>query len=145
MTKKITIKQRQEIYEYLLTLNCPDLLAALTAERSQVYALGILDYVFFSLFIEDAFIWSETPEGFEFWRMIHESVLEIESKGKHWLTHPLDYDLPVDLEHKMSKTIAGATLDAYTSDSKELLKTSAQGLSFWAKAKLFLGKWVYKV
>jgi len=29
----------------------------------------------------------------------------------------------------------------YTPDSKELFKTSAQELSFWAKVKLFLGKW----
>jgi len=109
MTKKLTTAQRQEIYERLLTLDCPDLLAALIAERSEVYALEVFDCAFLYVFIEDLFVWRDTPEGFEFWQMMHESVLETEGIGKHWLPHHSDYDLPVDLEHKISKAIDSAS------------------------------------
>jgi hypothetical protein len=137
MIKKLTIKERQKIYKHLSGVKCPDLLAALIAKRAQLDTLEILrDETTLQEFIPAAFRWSETPEGFEFWQMMQECALEIECKGLHWGEHPSDYDLPVDLEHKLAQDIKVAIENPLDESSE---------LTWWNKVKLFFGKWVYKV
>lgn len=65
---ELNIKQKQELYDYLLTLDYPDLLAALIAERSdktrtELQELGIT----FNDIVCSAFTWECTEEGHDFW------------------------------------------------------------------------------
>lgn len=82
--KELSIEQKQEIYEYLLTFDYPDLLAALIAERSEetlawheVMHDGEYPLTVSSL-ISGAFLWDETPEGVDFWGEITREIEEIE-------------------------------------------------------------------
>jgi len=76
---KLTIKQKQVIYERLLSLECPDLLAALIAERSTRYNQSINTTVFD--IIGNNFNWSSTPEesdGSDFWCEMYSELYELE-------------------------------------------------------------------
>jgi hypothetical protein len=136
MTKKLTIKQRQEIYEYLLTLNCPDLLAALIAKRAQYYALYSFSVNSIQGIIENLFAWHNSPEGFEFWQMMHEGALEIDDEVsyKDDFESPTELDFPVHTSEAVKITIIPPKSN----------KTPVN-LSFSEKVKLFFGKWIYKV
>ena len=85
--KELNIENKQEIYEYLLTIACPDTLAALIAERSEETlawheSLHDSEYpLTLSSLISGAFLWDETPEGVEFWWEITQEIGDIE-KGK---------------------------------------------------------------
>lgn len=79
--KELSIEQKQEIYEYLLTIDCPDLLADLVAERSLTWheSMHASEYpLTISSFISAAFLWDETPEGVDLWEEITREIEEIE-------------------------------------------------------------------
>jgi hypothetical protein len=149
--KKLTIKQKQAIYEHLLTLNCPDLLAALIAERSTRYSRHI-DTTIYNV-IADNFTWDTTPEesdGSEFWYEIYEESVELENTTSAGDQHvavtiaerggfPEVYEsyAPMDIEIRFDKDDLVTIPQSQPDESLEL--------AWWNKAKLFLGKLLYRV
>jgi hypothetical protein len=69
----LTIEQKQKVYEHLLTLDCPDLLAALIAERSnwhpQDNGTNSISYE-----ILHRFDWMRAPEGYNFWVDMYDDI-----------------------------------------------------------------------
>ena len=71
---KLTIKQKQVIYEHLLTLDCPDLLAALIAERSDTL---IRKENTLAECIQIFAWWRNTTETYTFWEHIYDEVVDM--------------------------------------------------------------------
>lgn len=171
--KNYTNKERQQIYEHLLTLDCPDLLASLIAQRADKNFMEYeaSNYTSLEEFIANAFLWEESEEGWEFWFEIHECLYTDEYDT------PTVADVIESTEQEMfDKTLFGATPEQsrelikamstpdfespteadFTKDKKDLAKIytaypvkgvgfTQEKVSFWTKVKLFFGKWFYKV
>jgi hypothetical protein len=149
----LTIKQKQVIYEHLLTLDCPDLLAALIAERSTRYSRYIGTTI--SDVINENFVWCLTPEENEeddpeFWWELYLEAVELEDTTPAGDQHvaiiadercgyPEVYEnyAPMDIEIKFDKDDLVIIPQAQPDESLEL--------AWWNKAKLFLGKLFYRV
>lgn len=78
--KKLSIEEKQKVYEYLLNKDCPDLLAALVAERSEEtveWHQSIADDeepLTIGDVLGGAFYWDASPEGDEFWRTLWKEI-----------------------------------------------------------------------
>ena len=78
--KQLSIEEKQKVYEYLLKKDCPDLLAALIAERSEetvewhqeIYVDG--EPLTIGDVLGGAFFWDASPEGDEFWRTLWKEI-----------------------------------------------------------------------
>lgn len=169
--KNYTIAQRNEIYEHLLTLQTPDLLAALIAQRADknfmIYEAS--NYTSLMELITDAFIWEETKEGWEFWFEIHECLCAeeydtptlsdvIESTEREMFdsvikVHDVDFESPTEVDFA-SNASTKAKIEINVDVSKfnqemgkfhKEFSKEIQPLSFWTRVKLFFGKWGYKV
>lgn len=129
--KNYTITERQEIYEHLVSIDCPDLLAALIANRVDKKSIDsdYLDKSDLASWIMWSFVWVETPEDFDFWAAMHDSIF-------------MEYDFTdFDTEYTaptVAEAIDSTTLEMYNRHTQE-------PLSFWTRVKLFLGRWIYKV
>lgn len=110
--KNFTTAQRNEIYEHLLTLDCPDLLASLIAQRADKNFMKYEASKYTSLveLIADAFIWEETKEGWEFWFEVQECLLYAE-----------EYDTPT-----IADVIESTEKEAFDSAMKAPLKIEVQ-------------------
>ena len=161
--KNFTQAERQKIYEHLLTLQTPDLLASLIAQRADKNFMDYEASKYTSLaeFIANAFLWEESEEDWEFWFEIEE-YLDTKEYGT-----PTVVDVIESTEREMfdSATITPEDDFAPTEitpakieiniektpfripQPQEYLDFVAERdkVSFWTKVKLFLGKWVYKV
>jgi hypothetical protein len=160
--KKLTVKQKQVIYEHLLTLDCPDLLAALIAERSTRYSRHLCTTIYDVVF--ENFAWYSTPEesdGDAFWSKIHEELIELEN------TVPAPQKYEVALQEALEDDFESPTEKDFVSKDKQRLgeieiKVDASSfrddmknfqaefskeiqLSPWTKIKLFFGRIFYKV
>lgn len=162
---KLTIEQKQAIYEHLLTLDCPDLLAALLASRAKQGDLLTIRGDSLSQYISRFGFWSLTPEGSNFWSEMYKEVLEAEvlaeREGKpcndyevevQWdkagVAMPSEFESPSELDFAPTggettkiEILVNAPLDTSTCTWTQDVKA----LSFWTKVKLFFGKWNYKV
>lgn len=154
---KLSIKQKQKIYEHLLALDCPDLLAALIAERCSVYYVS--DVLHESSLAECVCLfelWNLTPEGYEFWEPIYEELtgivkftevgdeIEIDTskpKISIELIPPVDYSIDdvVRYEGKELRCTGRSQGGTEAELTPKLLK------SYWNKVKLFFGKLFYGV
>jgi hypothetical protein len=95
--KKLTIAQKQAIYEHLLTLDCPDLLAALIAERTEHSAYNnVLESSTIDGVIWTAFVWSKSPEGYDFWKEVQDDILELENTVPAPQEHEDDFESPTE-------------------------------------------------
>lgn len=76
----LTIEEKQKVYEHLLTLDCPDLLAALIADRT-TWHLQDNETNSISYEILHRFDWISTPEGVNFWRDMYDDayIYELEN------------------------------------------------------------------
>lgn len=112
--KNYTIKERQEIYEHLLTLDCPDLLAALIAQRADksfVQGMGynIKDKHSLSRILYKSFIWCHTPEEDSFWVHIYEDCNDFEySIPERRIELPTISDVIESTEREMFNCTYGA-------------------------------------
>jgi hypothetical protein len=156
--KKLTTKQKQAIYEHLLTLDCPDLLAALIAERSTRYSRHI-DTTIYDV-IADNFEWDQTPEesdGSEFWYEIYVELAELENTAPTGQEHEdalqkaleESYE-PVKIEIKHNSTVTNYKVgDMIISDKGVLVCQAVTNpsprTSFFDKVVLFFGRLFYKV
>lgn len=135
----LTIKQKQANYKHLLTLDCPDLLAALIAERS-VYPITKENIL--AECICQLEWWDKTLETESFWEHIYDEVVDM-GKG---------------LESPADKCFTGAPEDVVDYKSEPLVLTPSISTRFtleppqdkkpfsaWWKVKLFFGKLFYKV
>lgn len=148
--EKLSIKQKQEIYKYLLKKDCPDLLAALVAERSKFSLQNRICSLYYdstlSDFIAGAFSWHESTEGRDFWSILHSQISDIEGVPEEDFESPTEADFAPVGDDSAKIEILGDT-----SSFKEGLKKFQEGFkqevqpSFWTKVKLFFGKWNYKV
>lgn len=138
---KLSIKQKQEIYEHLLTLDCPDLLAALIADRCDTVIKA--DGGDVHSWVSFGFNWDSVAEGVEFWCHMYDCV---------W-----DFECPEEYEGDFSNHGGGSALEDYSlpvtpvavaieSDALNSPYQRAQEpLSLWTRVKLFLGKLSYGV
>ena len=98
--KKISIKEKQKIYKYLLKKDCPDLLAALIAERSEETVEGhqsISDDgepLTLGNVLGGAFYWYASPEGDEFWRTL---CNEIEGEEEPYVKVDEDTEFKIEV------------------------------------------------
>lgn len=171
--KNYTVKERQEIYEYLLTLQAPYLLAALIAQRADKYyysgGIKLLNEPL-PIYISNNFIWEDTPEGQSFWEEIEAELSEmtlyrtptlsdvIESTEQEMFdlvmkVHDADFEFHTEADFTHTEiTPAKIEINADVSKfNQEMEKVhnefyeDVQPLSFWAKVKLFFGRLSYGV
>ena len=76
MKLKLTIDKKQKIYDHILTLDCPDLLAALMADRTEKKDSTRIKIL--SELLSYSFLWDNTEEGFEFWEIIYQEIIRRE-------------------------------------------------------------------
>lgn len=131
----LTIKQKQATYEHLLTLDCPDLLAALIAERSKT---DIVSTTPLSECIRMFDWWDETPEG-EFWGELFEEVVDL---GEDF-EFPTEEDFAPQHEEVKIEIIPPPLWVRPV--RAPLTYRPAKEPSFIDKVKLFFGKLFYKV
>lgn len=148
--KNYTIAQRQEIYEHLLTLNCPDLLAALIAKRADIKTIALPEEKYRGYWLH-SFSWRNSEEGWDFWEVVHGCVYDPEGELLVHLGERTPEEAAVDSDEPSN--IPPALL-YYTDESLPSPKTfevvvpspeEVKPLSFLAKVKLFFGKWYYGV
>jgi len=157
---KITIEQKQAIYEHLLALDCPDLLAALIAERSTYYLRNFC----IASCITNTFTWEHTPEGRDFWETLwkmygeYESVFLVGQEYEDALQESLkslknDFESPTELDlpkvdsipTKIEINVEGWDKHWFTKGSIHGSLTTKSSPSFVDRVKLFFGKIFYKV
>ena len=144
---KLTIKQKQAIYEHLLTLDCPDLLAALIAERSDTLITKINTL---AECIQLFAWWRNTTETRTFWEHIYDEVLGME-KGFESPTDRCFTGAPEDVVYYKSEPLVIApviVVDVANTHSARQLEehyqeSNLKDLSLWTKVKLFFGKLFY--
>jgi hypothetical protein len=152
---EITTEQKQEIYEHLLSLECPDLLAALIAKRSTCYTQDIDKTI--SDIIGSNFDCIDTPETADFWLYLYEEAQDIENvveAGQEYedalqeslkddFESPTELDLPKEgsIPPKIEVNVEGFNKQWFTDPVESLQKNP----SFFDKVKLFFGKIFYKV
>lgn len=149
--KNYTIKERQEMYEHLLTLQLPDLLAALIAKRLdkdfiENDFLNAFDKHSAESIVFDGFDWFDTEEGMDFWQGVHDDIESV------MYGYEPDY-LGFDTELNESKPPSNIEIIPPTISLPETLARKVFGyveeqepkVSFWNKVKLFLGRLFYKV
>lgn len=165
--KNYTNKERQKIYEHLLTLDCPNLLAALVAQRADKTFMHCEASEHTSLWelITNAFLWQETKEGWEFWFEVHECLYAeeydtptlpavIESTEREMFNKatiiPEDDFAPTEITP--AKIEINADVSKFKQEMEKVNLTVPQPTrdgesfkEFWTKVKLFFGKWFYKV
>jgi hypothetical protein len=154
---KLTIEQKQKIYEHLLSLDCPDLLAALIAERSVIKS----SITSRKSSIIDNFTWEHTPEGRDFWETLwkmygeYESVFLVGQEYEDALQESLkdDFESPTELDlpkegsipPKIEVNVEGWDKHWFTKGSIHGSLTTKSSPSFVDRVKLFFGKIFYKV
>jgi predicted RNA-binding protein associated with RNAse of E/G family len=101
----LTIDQKQHIYEHLLKINCPDLLAALIADRCN--SVLIFNTELISDWIDSAVYWDETEEGGEFWYNLYQNVVIIERgyEATEFVFNELEI-IDIPKQQKQTKTIS---------------------------------------
>jgi hypothetical protein len=151
---KLTIKQKQAIYEQLLSLECPDLLAALIAKRSTYYNRN--SFTTISVLV-DNFTWSDTPEPDDFWSEMYNELRELEGAmqdGQEYedaLQESLkdDFESPTELDLPKEGSIPPEIEINVEGFNKHWFTDPVESLhhkpSFFDKVKLFFGKIFYKV
>jgi hypothetical protein len=77
-------------------------------------------------------VWSDTPEGFEFWQMMHECALEIDDE----VSYKDDFEAPTESDFSVHAFDAAKITVISPKSDKTLVN-----LSFFEKVKLFFGKW----
>lgn len=146
--KKLSIKQKQEIYEYLLKKDCPDLLAALVAERSGLSVQSNFESLTLSDFIMGAFDWEASKEGHDFWSILRSEISEIvEGVPEEDFESPTEADFaPVGDDSAKIEILVDVSKFNQEMEKfhKEFIK-DIQPLSLWTRIKLFFGRWNYKV
>jgi hypothetical protein len=145
----LTIEQKQAIYEHLLTLDCPDLLAALIAERSDI---DITELDTLSQCIRLFDYWVLLPEGSDFWREIYKAALsaeeEFESPTEKDFTDAAVLYFKGEVVTPKGATLAVDDVVGIGFTKLVIPQPVQDGESFsewWTKVKLWLGKLFYKV
>ena len=132
----LTIKQKQANYKHLLTLDCPDLLAALIAERS-VYPITKENTL--AECIRQFEWWDKTLETESFWEHIYDKVVDM---GKGFESPTEDDFAPTSEEAKIEIIPPPSWVRPVRAP---LTYRPAKEPSFIDKVKLWFGKWSYKV
>ena len=161
--KNFTQAERQKIYEHLLTLQTPDLLASLIAQRADKNFMDYEASKYTSLaeFIANAFLWEESEEDWEFWFEIEEyldtkeygtpTVVDvIESTEREMFDSatitPEDDFAPTEITPaKIEINVDVSRFNQVMEKCHKKFGKDVQSLSFWTKVKLFFGGWIYKV
>ena len=149
--KKLSIEQKQLMYEFLLEKGVPDLYASLIAER-QIYP-----YENHLVTVENligGFDWFATPEGYNFWKDLD---IEMERGIHEFYENKIDIILDSTTEvveyYGLKDFIAVGTNFNLDSDitkehSNEVFDCADKGefkLTFWQKIKFYAGRLFYKV
>lgn len=145
---KLTIEQKQEVYEKLLELGCCDLLAALIAERSDsdVGKFAVHD-VTLSNFISGGFFWDDSLEGQEFWHYMYECVEELEEDFLPYDTEPDKTKDTINIEVIPPVNYSLGDTVQYEGGKLVCIGVSSitKPLTWFEKVKLFFGRLFYKV
>jgi hypothetical protein len=150
---KLSNTDRQGIYEYLLTLDCPDLLAALIAKHCVGYPRWSCKTI--STVVIDNINWYKSPEKEDFWHEIYEELTELENtvvapqEHEDALQESLEdgFESPTELDFALKGE--EAKIEIKTNHEPLIIpqpdRDDSLDLSWWNKTKLFFGKVFYKV
>lgn len=165
--KKMSIEQKQIMYEFLIEKGVPDLYASLIAER-QIYSYENYLVTVGNL-IMGGFDWFATPEGYNFWknldtemeRCIHEYysnkidiTLEdttevVESYGvKDFIAVGTNFNLDSDVTKEQTNEVFDCTSDTCCPSQPQVYldySGKIQELTFWQKIKFYAGRLFYRV
>jgi hypothetical protein len=152
-SSKLSNTDRQGIYEYLLTLDCPNLFAALIAKRCVSHPRrhdGTISTV-----VIDNINWYKSPEKEDFWYEIYLEVTELENtvvaprESEDALQGALedDFESPTELDFALKGEEAKIEIKV---QHEPLIipqpdRDDSLDLTWWNKTKLFFGKVFYKV
>lgn len=164
---EITIEQKQELYEHLLTLDCPDLLAAAIAAKSDNLYSDLIAETTLSTILRKSFDWKTTKED-DLWVDVYLCFEDFE-KGSYTLNEDGVYVLPevvettdVTDEYQLLKLDPEYRLPLQTlpeaPSMQQPLDYEIKGgevfgyvskeepeLTFWQRIKFYAGRLFYKV